>query len=1249
MPHKTHKVLIITLLLILNFGCATKKTQISSAKKLFSNTSLEESSPIEHRFFLIGDAGNATNNRPLEHFNALQKQLAKSSKNTTVLFLGDNIYPAGMPVKTASDRALSEHRLQVQLDLVKDFKGETIFIPGNHDWYNNGTKGIWRQENYIKKHGNKNISFLPENACPITKVKLNDAIDLLIIDSEWYIQRWDKDTKINDKCDIKTRRRFLEELESEINKSQNKTLIIAVHHPMFSNGPHGGEFSFVSHLKPLPVLGTLKNLIRKTSGVSPADQSHWRYRDFVHQVSTLTMLHDRCVLVSGHEHSLQYLTAANGKIKQIISGSASKSSPTRLSKNTLSFTGGETSYQGHYTSGNIGYAVLDVYKNKKTTVNFINLEDNTTNKINIFNAQKPVDSFSFKPKSDFNNTIKTSVFPPEAVIKSGSYKFFWGDHYRHYFGLPFNAKVAWLDTLYGGLKVIKKGGGHQSNSLRLEDKNGKQYAMRSLNKNTQKYLKSQLKGVAYSIDEWQNTSANRILTDFFTTPHPYGALSVGTMAEAINVNYANTKLYYIPKQPSLGKHNNTYGDALYFIEERPSDGQQGLASFGNPDDFINTNGLLEKIRKNNKHNIDETAYVRARIFDMILGDWDRHFDQWRWAIKKQADGTKLYTPIPRDRDAAFAKFDGLVLNLLIKLIPEMRFWQSYDGELKKSKWFMQEAYNLDKAILSKTDVSTWKTQAKYIQQHLTDDIITTAFEQLPVEMQDSTITLIKSQLKQRRKNIVKIATEFGSYLDETAIIKGTDEPDKFTVTRLKNGITKVEVQSLNAKDSKDSIPYYSRTFHKKNTREIIIYGLNGEDHFIVKGNGKKVIKVRLLGGQNHDTYTINNKKNLSIFDFKSKKTTIDGTKKPRTVFTDLYTTNTYHYRTVKNNTNQLFPYFLFKSEEGVSIFVNNTYTVNGVNGNPFREQHTIKAMYNTNTLGFTLNYIGEFANIFPSWNLMIDALYTTPKFTINYLGDGNNTLKTVEGHKHKFYKTDIEMFRLNPKLVLRKQNLALLFSGGPYYEKKKVDDNVNRFAHSNSPLVNENVFYEQEFIGLESEFIYDNVNAQDFPTYGFHFWLLAGYKYSINSNHTRVGYLKSRIGIDYKLNNKGNLVLGSKIGAEINFSDDYLFYDAVSIGGANGLRGFIDNRFSGNSGVYQNTDLRLKLARLKTSFIPITVGVYGGFDYGRVWQEGEHSRQWHTAAGGGIWVSALSSLSLQMALFNSTDGNLLSIGLNFKY
>lgn len=1246
MFHLNYKVLFSTLLLIVVLGCATKKTQVDTSLTLINPTSSSENASISHSFYLIGDAGNATKDQGLTHFSDLRDKLSKKSENSTVLFLGDNIYPAGLPNKKSNQRKLATHRLQVQLDLVENFKGNSIFIPGNHDWYSNGTKGIWRQENYIKKHGNGRTKFLPKDACPIKKIKIQKEIDLLIIDSEWYIQNWDNDPKINDKCSIKTRRHFLEELESEINKSQNKTLIIAVHHPMFSNGPHGGEFSFESHLKPLPVLGTLKNIIRKTSGISPADQSHWRYREFIHQVNTLALLHERCVLVSGHEHSLQYLTAANGKIRQIISGSGSKSSAAKLSKNNLSFTGGETQYTGHYASGNLGYAVLNIHKNKQITVDFIDLENNKTHAFEIIEAKKENEKHVFKSKSDFGTTFKTAVFTPESVIKSKSYKFFWGDHYRHYFGVPFEAKVAWLDTLYGGLKVIKKGGGHQSNSLRLEGKNGKQYAMRSLNKNTQKYLKSQLKGVAYTIDEWEDTSANRILNDFFTTPHPFGPLSVGTMAAAINVNYADTKLFYIPKQPSLGKHNNLYGDALYFIEERPSDGQQELESFGKPDAFINTNGMLEKIRKNSNHKIDEEAYVRARIFDMILGDWDRHFDQWRWGIKEQKDGTKLYTPIPRDRDAAFAKFDGLVLNLLIKLIPEMRFWQSYDGDLKKIKWFMQEAYNLDKAILTRSNVETWETQAKYIQQHLTNAVVNKAFEQLPLEMQDSTITVIKNNLKQRRKNIVKIASKFGSYLDEIAIIRATDDADKITVTRFDNGSTKVEIQAL---EHENAAPYYSRTFHKKKTREIVIYGLNGTDNFSVNGPGKKVIKVRLIGGQNHDTYTIDNNKNLSVFDFKSKKSTLKGSKKPRTVFTDLYNTNAYHYRTVQNNTNQLFPFALFKSEEGASIFINNTYTVHGVNGNPFREQHSIKTMYNTNTLGFTVNYIGEFANIFPSWNFVLDASYTTPKFTINYLGDGNSTTKTVKDHKFKFYKTDIEMFRLNPGLTLRKQNQAVLFNVGPFYEIKKVADNADRFTHSNSPSVNNAVFKKQEFAGLQTEFTYDNVNAQDFPTYGFHVWLLAGYKFSLNNALTNVSYLKSKLSFDYKLNSKGNLVLSTKIGGEINLSADYLFYDAVSIGGANGLRGFIDNRFSGNAGAYQNTDIRLKVAHLKTTFIPITIGLYGGFDYGRVWQEGEYSRKWHTAVGGGVWVSALNSLSFQLALFNSYDGNLLSIGLNFKY
>jgi hypothetical protein len=89
---------------------------------------------------------------------------------------------------------------------------------------------------------------------------------------------------------------------------------------------------------------------------------------------------------------------------------------------------------------------------------------------------------------------------------------------------------------------------------------------------------------------------------------------------------------------------------LYLVEERPSDSQTDLKHFGEPDDIISTEDLLENLHKDEKYAVDEDEYIKARLFDMLIGDWDRHYDQWRWAEYKKK-GQVIYRPIPRDRES----------------------------------------------------------------------------------------------------------------------------------------------------------------------------------------------------------------------------------------------------------------------------------------------------------------------------------------------------------------------------------------------------------------------------------------------------------------------------------------------------------------------------------------------------------------------------------------------------------------------
>ena len=152
--------------------------------------------------------------------------------------------------------------------------------------------------------------------------------------------------------------------------------------------------------------------------------------------------------------------------------------------------------------------------------------------------------------------------------------------------------------------------------------------------------------------------------------------------------------------------------------------------------------------------MDEESYIRARLFDMLIGDWDRHYDQWRWAEYKQENKT-IYKPIPRDRDQAFTKYDGAALAIIMN-IPDLRHMQTFKEKISNVKWFNREPYPLDLTFLKTATEKDWLAQAKYIQDNLSDEAIKSAFSNLPKEMQDETIEEIISKLKIRKNRYYEI-------------------------------------------------------------------------------------------------------------------------------------------------------------------------------------------------------------------------------------------------------------------------------------------------------------------------------------------------------------------------------------------------------------------------------------------------------------------------------------------------------------
>ena len=82
--------------------------------------------------------------------------------------------------------------------------------------------------------------------------------------------------------------------------------------------------------------------------------------------------------------------------------------------------------------------------------------------------------------------------------------------------------------------------------------------------------------------------------------------------------------------------------------------------------------LFERITQHADERVDTRAFLAARLFDMFVGDWDRHPDQWRWA-RVGSTPADQWQPIPRDRDWALVKLDGLVWSLARFVYPYPQF------------------------------------------------------------------------------------------------------------------------------------------------------------------------------------------------------------------------------------------------------------------------------------------------------------------------------------------------------------------------------------------------------------------------------------------------------------------------------------------------------------------------------------------------------------------------------------------------
>lgn len=352
-------------------SCASYKVRYSSEYIHREAASNEE--PLLHSLYLIGDAGNAPRDSSTHVFKYLTSLLNEEDSNSTIVWLGDNIYPVGLAPEGHADHALGKHRLLKQLECHDNYMGNVFFIPGNHDWYEFGAEGVRRQEAVIEEYlSSRSFStsnpqenyFVPDSACPGFVIHpLTDNSILVLTDSQWFLS----DEAISgSNCDITSREEYLEELSRILESNSEKQIIFCQHHPPITYGSHGSRFAFKDYffpfsqinkaiILPLPFTGLLVNQVR--GYLTMQDNKHVAYRALHKQIESSLKNTTAPIIASGHEHSLQYNVKDN--IRYIVSGAGSKNNPV-----------GKGKYQ-RFAIGEKGFVLIKIFEGQQHIQYFV--------------------------------------------------------------------------------------------------------------------------------------------------------------------------------------------------------------------------------------------------------------------------------------------------------------------------------------------------------------------------------------------------------------------------------------------------------------------------------------------------------------------------------------------------------------------------------------------------------------------------------------------------------------------------------------------------------------------------------------------------------------------------------------------------------------------------------------------------------------------------------------------------------------
>ncbi|WP_125921504.1 hypothetical protein [Hymenobacter lapidarius] len=1236
---------------------------LASALMLISGAHAQTPSPA-HTVFLLGNTAQGP--VPTERLRLLRQTLEQQTGPFTVVHLGDIVGNEGLSAKTDTALAATERsRADAFVALVKGLpQGKIYFLPGDKDWSNSGPAGlkaVRRLEKYIEKQLPGQNAFVPTNGCPGPEVvDVAPLVRLVAINTPWFTHPFDRPEAPDTDCKTLTKEEFREQLQDIIDDTKGKNVLLVGHHPVLSNGVYGGSQPLSRHLSP-PVLGTIYAAYRQNVG-SPRDLANPRYQELRREMLNTLQSNPGVVYAAAHDFSLQ-LTPFQGNY-HLISGSFAGSQHVGPKGSAL------------YSQKEEGYSTIEYFADGKVTTHFYTFGGQGQPVRKAYAAalfrsacagpvsgkpgtagNEPLNPFlsdcpgsaqaagEARPDAPFQAV--TTVVPGPEYKGTGSKRFFIGDVYRSSWLQPVAVPTLNLSTEKGGLRPYGKGGGRQTTSLKLIAADSSAYVFRSVDKDVTKILPPELRG-SFAAD---------VLRDITATAHPYSALVTGSLLDQTDILHARPRLFRLPDNQQLGPYREQYAGLLGTLEDSPKDPKPNLAGFGGADEISRSFSFFRKLYKDNDNRIDAPALARARAFDMLVADFGKHEDNWKWAGYKQANGTTLYRPIPRDRDQSFTLWNGLLTYVANRewAVPSIEDFGEDFNDLKSLNW---PARHLDRFLLQSLSREQWQEAGKYLQSRLTPAAIDAAVGKLPTEIQAISGNDLNRKLKSRIQTLPKALDDYYLLLAKRVDVVGSNKGEVFLVNRLPDGQVRVQMFDRAKEGEAPNGPaLFDRTFKPRETDEVCLYGLDGRDIFTVTGEGgSHSILVRVIGGDGKDrildSSTASGLRNLTkVYDVPDTDLQLGSESDNHTSLRP--SVNDYDREQFEYNSYRPSIGLGYNGNDGFRASAGVTFLRQGFRKPGFKNMYSFLAEGSTGgqrqlTASTRHRYaIGKvdaggevsYGNYFPYYN---------------FFGLGNNTSFNADQFDDRFYRARYRGVTFNAFLerVFLQRSVVRV---GPTYEYLVTDFAPTSYLglldttpggadiRPNSST--------QRLLGLAAVFDLDLRDRQAFARRGVRLRAQHDTYRQLSGAESTFGltqgfaeyYGTARLGLPVTLVVKGG---GAK---NYGRDADIPFYKFTSLGLREGLRGYYRNRFSGDASLYFNSELRLALGQVKNGFLPFYYGVFGFYDQGRVYFQSNSPGGWHSGYGGGFYIAPVAeTLAFTISYQMSEENNLVQFGLGFR-